>query len=39
MNTTFGGYIKSNATKIDTRAIFGEMENPGIKENEKDFFN
>jgi len=38
INTTFGGYIKSNATKIDTRAIFGEMENPGIKENEKELF-
>jgi len=31
VNTTFGSYIKSNATKIDTRAIFGEFENPGIK--------
>jgi len=38
-NTTFGGYIKSNATKIDTRAIFGELENPGIKNNEKELFN
>lgn len=38
-NTTFGGYIKSNAVKIDTRAIFGEMENPGITKIEKELFN
>jgi hypothetical protein len=38
INTTFGSYTKSNATKIDTRAIFGEFENPGIKQEEKDLF-
>ena len=38
MNTTFGSYIKSNATKIDTRAIFGEFENPGITDLEKELF-
>lgn len=38
INTTFGSYIKSNATKIDTRAIFGEFENPGITENQKELF-
>lgn len=38
INTTFGSYIKSNATKIDTRAIFGEIENPGITENQKELF-
>lgn len=37
-NTTFGSHIKSNATKIDTRAIFGEFENPGITENQKELF-
>jgi len=36
IDATFGGYIKSNATKIDTRAIFGEMENPGISDTEKE---
>lgn len=36
INTTFGGHIKSNATKIDTRAIFGEFENPGIITTETD---
>ena len=38
-NTTFGGYIKSNATRIDTRVIFGEIENPGISQSEIEFFN
>jgi len=38
INTTFGGHIKSNATKIDTRAIFGEFENPGISDTQKELF-
>jgi len=35
-NTTFGGYVKSNATKIDTLAIFG---NHDVSENNYDFLN
>ncbi len=37
-NTTFGSYIKSNAVKIDTRLIFGEIENNKISETEKELF-
>ena len=29
ISTTFGSHIKSRATKIDSRIIFGELENPG----------
>ena len=38
-NTTFGSYTKTNAVKIDTRVIFGDLENPGISENEINFLN
>jgi putative DNA primase/helicase len=37
-NTTFGSYIKSNAVKIDTRLIFGEIENDKISKTEKELF-
>ena len=32
----FGGYVKSNATMIDTYAIFGDTMNPGISDTEKN---
>ena len=32
ISTTFGSHIKSRATKIDSRIIFGELENPGLKQ-------
>ena len=37
-NTTFGSYVKSNAIRIDSRVIFGDFENPGISELEKEIF-
>ena len=37
-NTTFGSFIKSNAVKIDTRLIFGEIENSEISETERELF-
>ena len=37
-NTTFGNYIKSNATKINTKLIFGEVQNEHISEIEKEIF-
>ncbi len=34
---TFGSFVKSRATKIDSRQIFGDFENPGITQVEIDF--
>ena len=36
--TVFASGIKSRATKIDTRQIFGDYENPGIKQTEINLF-
>jgi len=36
--TTFASGIKSRATKIDTRFIFGNYENPGISQTEIDLY-
>lgn len=36
--TTFASGIKSRATKIDTRFIFGNYENPGITQTEIDLY-
>jgi putative DNA primase/helicase len=37
-NTTFGGFVKSNATKINTKIVFGLENDPGISETERELF-